>query len=208
MKKKNLINGFIPLNIQMFAGEENTAANGNEIEKETYTKEEYESLKKQLEKAKADKDKASKEAGDFRKQLRDKQTDEEKIAEERQQRENQYAQAIAENRKYKLTDVLAKENNFTHAEATQIAEVFVDENTSFEDIAKVLNDIVKGKLEGQKSTLMNEYKRGGRYPGETTKGGTTDNENSAELIAKRLGSNERTRASKSSKEKFGMYFGK
>lgn len=200
-------NGYrLPLNIQLFADE--TSNNETEETKETYTKEEYEDLKRQFEKAKADKDKASKEAGDYRKQLRDKQTDEEKLEAERQQRETQFAQAVAENRKYKLTDALAKDNNFTHAEATKIADILAKEDASFDDIASVLNEIVKTKLEGQKSSLMTEYKRNGRYPGEATKGGNAEDESGVEALAKKLGASEKARTSKESKDRFGMYFGK
>ena len=79
MKKSNYFNFPLALKIQLFADEEND--NGSQEEEKI----DYKAL---YEKTKAEKDKASKEASDFKKQLREKETAEEAQKREQQEKQN------------------------------------------------------------------------------------------------------------------------
>lgn len=188
--------GLLPLNIQLFAGE---GDDGDGKEKDpNKEKDDNTDWKALYEKMKADKDKASKEASDYKKQLREKETEDEKKAREDKELLDEIEKIKLENKSYRLANELSKGDNFTSEEVQKIVEARQnDDDVAF---ATALNEIIKAKLEAQKTQIINEYKRNPNVPGGSNGGGSKDD--SATELAKRLGSNNKT----PSKEKFGSYF--
>lgn len=191
--------GLLPLNIQLFADGDD---DGNDKEKDPNNKDNDDKTdwKALYEKMKNEKDKASKEASEFKKQLKAKETDEEKKAREDKERQEEIDKILLENKTYRLANELSKGDTFTSDEVQKIVEARQNEDdTAF---ATALNEIIKAKLEAQKTQLMKEFKRNPNIPGGSNDGGSGSD--SATELAKRLGSNNKT----PSKERFGSYFGK
>ena len=200
MKKRNLQNVFsslertkslLPLRLQLFGDE------GEDGDQEP----DYKAL---YEKAKAEKDKASKEASDFKKRLKEKETAEEtKNREDESKRiemEENIAKLIKENQEYKLKSNLSKDNILTAEEIGKIVEARFSEDDSV--FADTINQIIKTKLEQKEQTLRDEFKRNGRVPN-----GSSDSNNSngqAVDFVKNLAE----KKSQRNKGDFSSYFGK
>lgn len=176
----------LPIRLQLFAeGEEE-----QEVD--------YKAL---YEKMKSEKDKASKEASDFKKKLRDKETAEETKAREEEAEkikvQEDLAKLIKENQIYKLKSNLAKDSVLNGDEIDKIVEARLGEDDS--NFAKVLNDIIKKKLADKESAVLKELKRTGRTPNGST---NENNSNEAEDMAKRIAQNKANR----NKNRFDSYF--
>lgn len=165
----------LPLNLQLFAegGDEDTSKDDEQID--------YKAL---YEKAKAEKDKASKEASDYKKALKAKETEEEAKKREKEENDKKFMEDLEklkqENRIYKFKNELSKGGFLDAEDIENLSKVRLDEDDS--NFAKTLNSIIDKKLKSQKEDLMKEFKRTGRVP-DGSSGGDND---SALDLAKRL----------------------
>lgn len=201
MKKRNLQNVFsslertnnqkklLPLKLQLFGDD----GKGGQEEID------YKAL---YEKTKAEKDKASKEASDYKKALKAKETEEETKAREdeskRIEMEENMAKILKENQTFKLQNHLQQGNVLNSEDISKIVEARYSDND--ENFAKTLNEIIKKKIEEKEASLREEFKRNGRVPSGSGKGSST---NETEEFAKNLANKYKTRPNR---EKFSKYF--
>lgn len=177
------------LNIQLFAGENDDNPKDND------DKVDYKAL---YEKTKAEKDKASKEASDYKKQLKDKMTDDEKKANDELEREKQINEIIKENKRLKLSNSLSKDNVLSNEEIETLVNARYSDNDG--EFADALIKLVKSKLEKQKTDITNEYKKNPKLPSGSNDGSKNDDiTNMAKEIAKSKTQNQ--------SKKFDTYFG-
>lgn len=184
MKQKNLL----PLKLQLFA------ENDNEGQEEI----DYKAL---YEKTKAEKDKASKEASDYKKALKAKETEEETKAREdetkRLELEENMAKILKENQTFKLKNHLQEGNVLNSEDVSKIVEARYTDNDEF--FAKTLNEIISKKIQEKESAIREEFKRAGRVPTGSNDVKTDD----ASDFAKNLAEKFKTRPSR---EKYSQYF--
>lgn len=195
LERTNKRKGLLPLNIQLFAGEGDDGDGDKDPNNDDKT--DYKAL---YEKMKAEKDKASKEASDYKKALKAKESDEERKAREDKERQEEIDKILLENKTYRLANELSKGDTFTNEEVQKIVEARQnDDDVAF---ASALNEIIKAKLEAQKTEIIKEFKRNPNVPGGSNKGGSNDE--TLNDFAKNLANRGKTQ----NKEKFGSYFNK
>lgn len=180
--KKSLL----PLNIQMF-GDGEDGAEEQEVD--------YKAL---YEKTKKEKDKASKEASEYKKALQAKETEDEQKARLEQERQTEIEEIIRQNKSYKLANELSKGDNFTSDEVQKLVEARQSDDDSV--FAQVLNEIIKAKLEAQKTQIISEYKRNPNVPG-----GSNNNNNDTVVETVRGIAKQGT---KPNRDRFGSYLRK
>lgn len=194
MKKRNLKNVFsslertgnlLPLRLQLFT------EGDQEVD--------YKAL---YEKTKAEKDKASKEASDYKKALKAKETAEETKAREdetkRIEMEENMAKILKENQTFRLQNHLQKGNVLNSEDISKIVEARYSDND--ETFASTLNEIIKKKVDEKEATLREEFKRNGRVPNGS---GNSNSNDDASDFAKKLAEKHKTRPNR---EKFSQYF--
>ena len=205
MKKRNLQNVFsslertnnqkklLPLKLQLFGDDGEGDGKGGQEEID------YKAL---YEKTKAEKDKASKEASDYKKALKAKETEEETKAREDERKriemEENMAKILKENKTFKLQNHLQQGNVLNSDDISKIVEARYSDND--ENFAKTLNEIIKKKIEEKEASLREEFKRNGRVPSGSGDGSST---NETEEFAKNLANKYKTRPNR---EKFSKYF--
>lgn len=156
-----------PLNIQLFAedngdggnndgnGANNNGANNDPTPpKNKYSDEEYIKLKAQF-------DKLASEQADLKKQLKSKQTDEEKKAEEEANRQKEMEDLKKEVSTYKIKSVLAE--NFDQTEVEKIVEAI--NGNDVDKLVNVLKDIRKEFKEKVYADAKKEFSQSARIPG-------------------------------------------
>lgn len=201
MKKRNLQNVFsnlertknqkklLPLNIQLFADGDD---DGNQ-------EVDYKAL---YEKTKAEKDKASKEASEYKKALKAKETEEETKAREdetkRIEMEENMAKILKENQTFRLQNHLQKGNVLNSEDISKLVEARYSDND--ETFASTLNEIIKKKIDEKEASLREEFKRNGRVPNGSGNNSSTDDDVE---FAKRLAEKHKARPNR---EKFSQYF--
>ena len=201
MKKRNLQNVFstlertnnqkklLPLNIQLFADGDD---DGNQ-------EVDYKAL---YEKTKAEKDKASKEASDYKKALKAKETAEETKAREdetkRIEMEENMAKILKENQTFRLQNHLQKGNVLNSEDISKLVEARYSDND--ETFASTLNEIIKKKIDEKEASLREEFKRNGRVPNGSGNNPSTDDDVE---FAKKLAEKHKARPNR---EKFSQYF--
>ena len=202
MKKRNLQNVFsslertrnlLPLKLQLFGDDGEGDGEGSQEEID------YKAL---YEKTKAEKDKASKEASDYKKALKAKETAEETKAREdeskRIEMEENMAKILKENKTFKLQNHLQKGNVLNSEDISKIVEARYSDND--ETFALTLNEIIKKKIDEKEASLREEFKRNGRVPSGSGEGSSS---NETEEFAKNLANKYKT---KPNREKFSKYF--
>lgn len=202
MKKRNLQNVFsslertrnlLPLKLQLFGDDGEGDGKGGQEEID------YKAL---YEKTKAEKDKASKEASDYKKALKAKETAEETKAREdeskRIEMEENMAKILKENQTFKLQNHLQKGNVLNSEDISKIVEARYSDND--ETFASTLNEIIKKKIDEKEASLREEFKRNGRVPSGSGEGSSS---NETEEFAKNLANKYKT---KPNREKFSKYF--
>lgn len=198
MKKRNLQNVFsslertrnlLPLRLQLFT--EGDGEGDQEVD--------YKAL---YEKTKAEKDKASKEASDYKKALKAKETEEETKAREdeakRLEVEENLAKLMKENQIFKLQNQLQKGNVLSSDDINKIVEArYTDDDSAF---ANTLNEIITNKIKEKEASLRDEFKRTGRVPN----GSSNNNQNNDDVeFAKKLAEKHKTRPNR---DKFSQFF--
>ncbi len=152
----------LPFNIQLFA-------DGDEPEVEIDYKELY--LK-----AKAEKDKASKEASDYKKALKslesEEQTKKRELEAETQRQQEEMENLKRENRLFKFKSEISKGGYFDSEDIENLTNARLNDNDT--DFAEIINQIVEKKLKKQKEDLMTEFKRNGRIPNGSSGGSSTE----------------------------------
>lgn len=159
----------VPLNLQLFAsdgaGDGGDGANdgtnnggnnnnNNDTPKNKHSDEDYDKLK-------ASHDKISSEIAELKKQLRSKQTDEEKKAEEEKVK-NQEIEAMKKDlATYKIKAELG--DTFETDEIEKLSKVLVEGNQ--EEIVKTLKEIVKAKKEKIYADAKKEFSQSSSLPG-------------------------------------------
>ncbi len=156
----------VPYNLQLFAdpngdpdnGSDNGGANGgnnnNPPKTNKHSDEDYDKLK-------ASHDKISSEIAELKKQLRSKQTDEEKKAEE-EKIKNQEIEAMKKDlATYKIKAELG--DTFEGDEIEKLTKVLVEGNQ--EEIVKTLKEIVKAKKDKIYADAKKEFSQSSSLPG-------------------------------------------
>lgn len=168
MKENNLKKyGFLPVGkyLQLFADEGNAnGSDGNNTdgsEKETYTKDEYESLKNQLKKFKDSNDKLSSELAQKKKAERDKLSQEEKDAEARKEKDAEYEQMKNELNSIKMKNELLN-CGIEDKAMSSLIEVINDGNPI--EISKQIASIVKAQVEKKEKELKLQSQHTQHYP--------------------------------------------
>ena len=158
-KKKGLL---FPLDIQLFAeGDGDGGKGGNpnpnpnpDNNKQKYSDEEYLKLK-------ANFDKTSSEIAELKKQLKSKQTDDEKKAEEEQNRLKEMDELKKQVTTYKIEKSLLE--NFAKEEVEKISKPLIEGN--IDDLIKTLNDIRKAYKEKIYAEAKEEFSKSAKIPG-------------------------------------------
>lgn len=184
-----------PLNIQLFADGEGDNGNGGTDQnppKQKYSDEEYLKLKASF-------DKASTEVADLKKQLKSKQTDEEKKAEEEATRQKEVDDLKREVATYKIQNSL--QEGFEKEEVEKISKAILDGDT--DSLVKTLVESRKAYKEKIYTQAKEEFSRSAKIPGGN--GGTDDDSNpdvQAYLDSKKGKTN------RNAKDYFGLSSGK
>lgn len=172
MVKRNLIKnsdskyGFIPLgtHIQMFASEgdsEQTDVKSNEEVIETYSKEEYESLKSQLQKIKDSNNKLSSELAQKKKAEREKLSQEEQEAEARKEKDVEL-----ENLRNELNSIkMRSELNNCGIEEKQASSLIEAINGGDKiELSKTISSIIKAQVEKKEKEMKQQNQHTQHYP--------------------------------------------
>ena len=159
MKKKNLL----PLNIQMFAENEDVVDNGGVSEEtpKTYSQEEYDKIIAERDKFKKSIDNLTKENADFKRKQKEKMSEEEKIAEVQKEKDR----VLQETQKELLGLKLSKEfmiAGFNEETTSLLVESF-NNNDSVEFI-KTLSKEIKNLVENARKQEQESFKQNGTLP--------------------------------------------
>lgn len=159
MKKRNLL----PLNIQMFAENEDVVDNGGASEEtpKTYSQEEYDKIIAERDKFKKSIDNLTKENADFKRKQKEKMSEEEKIAEAQKEKDR----VLQETQKELLGLKLSKEfmvAGFSEETTSSLVESF-NNNDSVEFI-KTLSKEIKNLVENARKQEQESFKQNGTLP--------------------------------------------
>ena len=158
MKKRNLL----PLNIQMFAENENVDNGGaSEETPKTYSQEEYDKIIAERDKFKKSIDNLTKENADFKRKQKEKMSEEEKIAEAQKEKDR----VLQETQKELLGLKLSKEfmvAGFSEETTSLLIESF-NNNDSVEFI-KTLSKEIKNLVENVRKQEQESCKQNGTLP--------------------------------------------
>lgn len=190
---------FKKLDLQLFAepNEENGNGGGEPNPKTPkYSDSDYEKLKGEYDKLKGSFDKTSSEIADLKKQIKAKQTDDEKKAEEEQERLAESERVKKELATLKIERKLA--SDFTEEEINELSPLVVSNDTE-----KLVECIVKLRQEFKKKVYDEakaEFSKSAHLPG----GSGGNKEDTPELVQKYLDS-KKSSSKTTAREK---YFGK
>ena len=158
MEKKNLL----PLNIQLFAENENADnGGGSEETPKTYSQEEYDKIIAERDKFKKSIDNLTKENADFKRKQKEKMSEEEKIAEAQKEKDR----VLQETQKELLGLKLSKEfmiAGFNEETTSLLVESF-NNNDSVEFI-KTLSKEIKNLVENARKQEQESFKQNGTLP--------------------------------------------
>lgn len=178
MEKQNKTRGMIPLNIQLFAepssndgGGNPDNGKGNEPQTKTYTEEEYNKLKSSF-------DKTASEIAELKKQLKAKQTDDEKKAEEEAEKEKQYNELVKQNKEMKIANKLATAG-YSEKDIQTLSKPILEGDV--DALCTVLSDLRKTMTEEITKAAQDQFNKSSKIPG--GKGNTSDNDTPEEVQA-------------------------
>lgn len=159
MKKKNLL----PLNIQMFAENEDVVNNGGASEDtpKTYSQEEYDKIIAERDKFKKSIDNLTKENADFKRKQKEKMSEEEKIAEAQKEKDR----VLQETQKELLGLKLSKEfmiAGFSEETTSSLVESFT--NNDSVEFVKTLSKEIKNLVENARKQEQESFKQNGALP--------------------------------------------
>ena len=159
MKKTNLL----PLNIQMFAENENVVDNGGVSEEtpKTYSQEEYDKIIAERDKFKKSIDNLTKENADFKRKQKEKMSEEEKIAEAQKEKDR----VLQETQKELLGLKLSKEfmiAGFSEETTSLLIESFT--NNDSVEFVKTLSKEIKNLVENARKQEQEFFKQNGALP--------------------------------------------
>lgn len=181
-----------PLNIQLFAdeGEGDNGKGGTDQNppKQKYSDEEYLKLKASF-------DKTSTEIADLKKQLKSKQTDEEKKAEEEATRQKEVDNLKREVATYKIQNTL--QESFEKEEVEKISKAILDGDT--DSLVKTLVESRKAYKEKIYAEAKEEFSKSAKIPG----GNGGGDEDVSEDVQKYLNS-KKSKKQASAKDYFGL----
>lgn len=169
MEKQNKTRGLLPLNIQLFAesgeggGDPNPNPNPNPQPK-TYTEEEYNKLKASF-------DKTASEIAELKKQLKAKQTDDEKKAEEEAEKEKQYNELVKQNKEMKIANKLATAG-YSEKDIQALSKPILEGDV--DALCTVLSDLIKTKTEEITKAAQDQFNKSSKIPG--GKGNSSDDD--------------------------------
>lgn len=155
-----------PLNIQLFADGEGDNGNGGTDQnppQQKYSDEDYLKLKASF-------DKTSSDLADLKKQLKSKQTDEEKKAEEEATRQKEVDDLKREVATYKIQNSL--QESFEKEEVEKISKAILDGDV--DSLVKNLVELRKAYKEKIYTQAKEEFSRSAKIPGGN--GGSSDDE--------------------------------
>ena len=191
MKKTNKEKyGFLSVgkNLQLFAEGDPAAASddkGENTEKETYTKDEYESLKSQFKKIKDSNDKLSSELAQKKKAEREKLSQEEQEAEARKEKDAEYEKMRIELNSIKMKNELLNcgiEDKAMNA----LIETINDGNPI--EISKQIASIVKAQVEKKEKELKLQSQHTQHYPQPSN---TTETDSMSSYMRNRIASRQK-----------------
>ena len=156
MKKTNLL----PLNIQMFAENEDVVDNGGASEEtpKTYSQEEYDKIIAERDKFKKSIDNLTKENADFKRKQKEKMSEEEKIAEAQKEKDR----VLQETQKELLGLKLSKEfmiAGFSEETTSSLVESFT--NNDSVEFVKTLSKEIKNLVENARKQEQESFKQNG-----------------------------------------------
>ena len=159
MKEKNLL----PLNIQMFAENEDVVDNGGGSEEtpKTYSQEEYDKIIAERDKFKKSIDNLTKENADFKRKQKEKMSEEEKIAEDQKEKDR----VLQETQKELLGLKLSKEfmiAGFSEETTSLLIESFT--NNDSVEFVKTLSKEIKNLVENARKQEQESFKQNGALP--------------------------------------------
>ena len=159
MKKTNLL----PLNIQMFAENEDVVDNGGVSEEtpKTYSQEEYDKIIAERDKFKKSIDNLTKENADFKRKQKEKMSEEEKIAEAQKEKDR----VLQETQKELLGLKLSKEfmiAGFSEETTSSLIESFT--NNDSVEFVKTLSKEIKNLVENARKQEQEFFKQNGALP--------------------------------------------
>ena len=158
MKKTNLL----PLNIQMFAENENVENGGaSEETPKTYSQEEYDKIIAERDKFKKSIDNLTKENADFKRKQKEKMSEEEKIAEAQKEKDR----VLQETQKELLGLKLSKEfmiAGFSEETTSLLIESFT--NNDSVEFVKTLSKEIKNLVENARKQEQESFKQNGVLP--------------------------------------------
>ena len=159
MKKLNLL----PLNIQMFAENEDVVENGGVSEEtpKTYSQEEYDKIIAERDKFKKSIDNLTKENADFKRKQKEKMSEEEKIAEAQKEKDR----VLQETQKELLGLKLSKEfmiAGFSEETTSSLVESFT--NNDSVEFVKTLSKEIKNLVENARKQEQESFKQNGTLP--------------------------------------------
>lgn len=159
MKKRNLL----PLNIQMFAENEDVVDNGGVSEEtpKTYSQEEYDKIIAERDKFKKSIDNLTKENADFKRKQKEKMSEEEKIAEAQKEKDR----VLQETQKELLGLKLSKEfmiAGFSEETTSSLIESFT--NNDSVEFVKTLSKEIKNLVENARKQEQEFFKQNGALP--------------------------------------------
>lgn len=159
MKKRNLL----PLNIQMFAENEDVVDNGggSEDTPKTYSQEEYDKIIAERDKFKKSIDNLTKENADFKRKQKEKMSEEEKLAEAQKEKDR----VLQETQKELLGLKLSKEfmvAGFSEETTSSLVESF--NNNDSVEFVKTLSKEIKNLVENARKQEQESFKQNGTLP--------------------------------------------
>ena len=182
-----------PLNIQLFAegGEGDNGQGGTDENppKQKYSDEDYLKLKASF-------DKTSTEIAELKKQLKNKQTDEEKKAEEEATRQKEVDDLKREVATYKIQNSL--QEGFEKEEVEKISKAILDGDV--DSLVKTLVDSRKAYKEKIYAEAKEEFSKSAKIPGGNGDSGD-DNDNA---VVQAYLKGKQKKSSVSAREKFGL----
>ena len=146
--------------IQFFADDEGTEKDEADKAK-TYSQEEFDNLKSEMEKIKRANDKLSSENADYKRKAKEKLSEDEKKLQEQKEKDEEL-----ENTKKELLSIkLSKEfmvAGFSEEQTNELIESFNDNNPV--EFAKTLSKKIKELVENVKKSMQEEFNKSSKIP--------------------------------------------
>lgn len=178
MKKKFFEKGnmLLPLNIQLFADEvdnngNSTESNPNDSSKDSYSKEEYENLQKELQKLKNSNSKLSSEIAQKKKEERERLSKEEQEQLNKEEKDQKYAEMEKELNSIKMQSELSK-SGLDDKSISSLIEVLTEGDNV--EICKKITSIVNAQVEKKVKEMELQNQHNQHYPQPSNKNGQID----------------------------------